>query len=55
MEKYAQGWRSPEMSGFIKTVRREASVMSKKGHKTSGMQRTGMDEKMVCRESKAHC
>ena len=58
MEKYAQGWRSPEMSGFIKTVpavRREASVMSKKGHKTSGMQRTGVDEKMVSRESKAFC
>ena len=44
------------MSGCIKTVpavRREASVMSEKGCETSGMQRTGVDEKMVCRESKA--
>ena len=37
------------------TVRREASVMSKKGHETLGMQRIGVDEKMVCRESKAFC
>ena len=46
------------MSGCIKTapaVRREASVMSKKGRETSGMQRTGVDEKIVCRESKAFC
>ena len=46
------------MSGCIKTApaaRREASVMSEKGHETSGMQRTGADEKMVHRESKAFC
>ena len=46
------------MSGCIKTApatRREASVMSEKGHETSGMQRTGVDEKMVHRELKAFC
>ena len=46
------------MSGCIKSVpaaRREASVMSEKGHETSGMQRTRADKKMVCRESKALC
>ena len=44
--------------GCIKTmpaVRREVSVMSEKGHETSGMQRTGVDEKIVCRELKAFC
>ena len=58
MEKYAHGRRSPEVSGCIKTapaVRREASIMSEKGHETSGIQRTGVDEKMVRRESKAFC
>ena len=53
-----QGWRSPEALGCIKTapaVRREVSVMSEKGCETSGMQRTGADEKMVHRESKAFC
>ena len=29
--------------------------MSEKGQETSGMQRTGADEKMVHRESKAFC
>ena len=46
------------MSGYIKTApaaRREVSVMSEKGQEISGMQRTGTDEKMVCRESKAFC
>ena len=46
------------MSGCIKTVpavRREVSFMSKKGCETSGMQRTGVDEKMVRRELKAFC
>ena len=53
-----QGWKSPEASGCIRTAlaaRREASVMSEKGHETSGMQRTGVDEKMAHRESKAFC
>ena len=42
----------------IKTApaaRREVSVMSEKGHETSGMHRTGVDEKMVYRELKAFC
>ena len=46
------------MSDCIRTApaaRRDASVMSKKGCKTSGMQRTGVDEKIVCKESKAFC
>ena len=46
------------MSGCSKTApatRREASVMSEKGHEMSGMQRTGADEKIVCRELKAFC
>ena len=46
------------MSDCIRTVpaaRREASVMSEKGHETSGMQRTGADEKMACKELKALC
>ena len=53
-----QGWRSPEASGCIRTalaVRREASVMSEKGQETSGIQRTGADEKIVCKELKAFC
>ena len=58
MEKYAQGWRLPEASSCIRTIpaaRRETSVIRKKGQETSGIQRTGAEEKMECRESKAFC
>ena len=47
-----------EVSGCMRTapaVRREASIMSEKGCKTSGIQRTGVDEKRSWRESKAFC
>ena len=46
------------MSGCIKaapTTRRKASVMSEKGQETSRIQRTGAEEKMEHRESKAFC
>ena len=39
-----QGWRLSE-----------ASVISEKGWETSGIQRMGSDEKMVCKQSKAFC
>ena len=43
------------MSGCIKTApatRREAAVMSEKGRETSGMQRTGVDEKWCVKSRK---
>ena len=53
-----QGWRLPDTSSCIRTApatRREASVMSEKGWETSGIQRMGVDKKMVHKESKAFC
>ena len=57
-EKYAQGCRSEFSSACMRTAlaaNREASVMIEKGQVTSGILRTGVEEKMCLRHSKARC
>ena len=57
-EKYAHGCRSEFSSACISTApaaNREASVMMEKGRVTSGIRRTGAEEKMCLRHSKAFC
>ena len=57
-EKYMQGCRSEFLSACISTAlaaSREASVMTEKGQVTSGIHRTGADEEICLRCSKACC
>ena len=57
-EKYVQGCRSEFSSNCMSmapAASREASVMMEKGWVTSGICRTGVEEKMCLRHSKAHC
>ena len=57
-EKYAHGCRSEFSSICINTApaaSREASVMMEKGQVTSGIQRTGADEKICLRRSNTRC
>ena len=57
-EKYAHGCRSEFSSACMSTApaaNKKASVMMEKGWVTSGILRTGVEEKMHLRRSKAHC
>ena len=57
-EKYVHGCRSEFSSACMSTTlvaNKEASVMTEKGQVTSGIHRTGVDEKICLRCSKAHC
>ena len=57
-EKYAHGCRSEFSSACMSTApaaNKEVSVMMENGRVTSGIYRTGAEEKMCLRCSKAHC
>ena len=57
-EKYVQGCRSEFLSACMSTApaaSREASVMIEKGQVTSRIHRTGVEEKIHLRFSKASC
>ena len=57
-EKYAHGCRSEFLSLCMSTApaaSREVLVMMEKGCVTSGIRRTGVDEKICLRCSKARC
>ena len=57
-EKYAHGCRSEFLSACMSTTpaaNREASVMMEKGQVMSGIRRTGAEEKICLRCSKAFC
>ena len=57
-KKYVHGCRSEFSSACMSTTpaaNKEVSVMMEKGQVTSGILRTGADEKICLRHSKAHC